>query len=37
MFGNGIINMQRRMKEASGDVAIENRNGTTVRLVLPLA
>ncbi len=36
-FGNGIINMQRRMKEAGGEVAIENQNGTMVRLVLPLA
>jgi signal transduction histidine kinase len=36
MFGNGIVNMQRRMKEAGGEVAIENKNGTTVRLVLHL-
>jgi two-component system, NarL family, sensor histidine kinase UhpB len=36
-FGNGIVNMQRRMKEAGGEVAIENKNGTTVRLMLPLA
>jgi two-component system, NarL family, sensor histidine kinase UhpB len=36
MFGNGIINMQRRMKEAGGDMAIENKNGTTVKLVLPV-
>ncbi len=37
MFGNGIVNMQRRMKEAGGEVAIENKNGTTVKLRLPLA
>jgi len=37
MFGNGIMNMQRRMKEAGGEVTIENKNGTTVRLNLPLA
>ena len=36
MFGNGIINMQRRMREAGGDMAIENKNGTTVRLRLHL-
>jgi two-component system sensor histidine kinase UhpB len=37
IFGNGVMNMQRRMKEAGGEVAIESRGGTTVRLVLPLA
>jgi two-component system, NarL family, sensor histidine kinase UhpB len=36
MFGNGIINMQRRMKEAGGVLAIGNKNGTTVRLMLPI-
>ena len=35
-FGNGIANMQRRMKEVGGDLAIENKEGTTVRLRLPV-
>lgn len=35
-FGNGLINMQRRMKEAGGEVCFENENGTTVKLRMPV-
>jgi signal transduction histidine kinase len=35
-FRNGIINVTKRMEEIGGKVEIENKNGTTVRLTVPL-
>jgi signal transduction histidine kinase len=36
MFGNGIANMSRRMEQIGGNVALQNSNGTTVKLRLKL-
>jgi signal transduction histidine kinase len=35
--GNGIINMKKRVNELNGFIRFENRNGTTVTILLPLA
>ncbi|MBP6686209.1 MAG: sensor histidine kinase [Lacibacter sp.] len=35
-FGNGLKNMQRRMKGVDGSFSIINNNGTTVKLEMPL-
>jgi signal transduction histidine kinase len=36
-FGNGLKNIQKRMETIEGSFAIENKNGTTTTLILPLA
>jgi signal transduction histidine kinase len=35
-FGNGLLNMNKRMGEMGGTFAIENRNGTRIELFVPL-
>lgn len=35
-FGNGLKNMERRMREINGSVVLENENGTLVTIHLPL-
>lgn len=35
-YSNGLINMQKRMKDLGGSFEIENNNGTTIKLVAPL-
>ncbi len=35
-FGNGIANMERRMKEIGAAIDFENKNGTTIRLDIPI-
>jgi signal transduction histidine kinase len=36
-FSNGLENMKNRMKNIGGSFEIENKNGTTVKLTVPLA
>jgi signal transduction histidine kinase len=36
-FGNGLLNMQRRMREIGGEAVFENQNGTTVELTIRLS
>lgn len=35
-FGNGLINMQKRMENIGGSYSIENKNGTLSTFVIPL-
>lgn len=35
-FGNGLKNMERRMREINGSVELENENGTLVTIHIPL-
>lgn len=35
-FGNGLKNMERRMREINGSVVLENENGTLVNIHIPL-
>jgi len=35
-FGNGLKNMERRMREINGSVELENQNGTLVTIYTPL-
>lgn len=35
-FGNGLKNMERRMREIQGQILFENDGGTIVTIVLPL-
>jgi signal transduction histidine kinase len=35
-FGNGLINMQKRMESINGSFKIENKNGTLTTFVVPL-
>ena len=36
-FGNGMINMKKRMETIEGKMSIENLNGTLIKFVLPLS
>ena len=36
-FGNGLKNIQKRMETIEGSFAIENKNGTTTTITLPLS
>lgn len=36
-FSNGLMNIEKRIKEIGGSVEIKNVNGTTIRLWVPLA
>jgi signal transduction histidine kinase len=36
-YSNGLINIKKRMTDIGGQVEIENKNGTTIKLKAPLA